>query len=57
MCPRMRDFLTIGCRVFDDEESRRVSRSGVVEKRMQFSVSSGRDAKTGAVRQFSGWLR
>ena len=50
------EFSTIGCRVFDDEESRRVAQIWVVEKRMQFFLfPAERDAKTGAVRQFSGW--
>jgi hypothetical protein len=50
------DLRTIGCRVFDDEESRRIAQIWVVEKRMQlFLFPAERDAKTGAVRGFSGW--
>ena len=50
------DLRTIGCRVFDDEDSRRVAQIWVVEKRMQFFLfPAERDAKTGAVREFSGW--
>jgi hypothetical protein len=50
------DLRTIGCRVFDDEDSRRVAQIWVVEKRMQFFLfPAERDARTGAVREFSGW--
>ena len=50
------DFRTIGCRVFDDDEARRVAQIWVVEKRMQFFLfSAERNAKTGVVLQFSGW--
>src|SRR6266853_4389702 len=50
------DFRTIGCRVFDDDESRRVAQIWVVEKRMQFFLfSAERNVKTGAVLHFPGW--
>lgn len=50
------DLRTIGCRVFDDEDSRRIAQIWVVEKRMQFFLfPAERDAKTGAVQEFSGW--
>ena len=50
------DFRTIGCRVFDDDEARRVAQIWVVDKRMQFFLfPAERDAKTGAVLQFPGW--
>lgn len=50
------DFRTIGCRVFDDEESRRIAQIWVAEKQMQFFLfPAERDSKTGAVLQFPGW--
>lgn len=50
------DFRTIGCRVFDDDESQRIAQIWVAEKRMQFFLFPGeRDTKTGAVLAFPGW--
>lgn len=50
------DFRTIGCRVFDDEESRRIAQIWVAEKQMQFFLfPAERDSKTGAVLPFPGW--
>src|SRR6266550_1257518 len=50
------DFRTIGCRVFDDEESRRIAQIWLAEKRMQlFLFPAERDVKTGAVLRFPGW--
>jgi hypothetical protein len=50
------DFRTIGCRVFDDDESQRIAQIWVVEKRMQFFLyPAERDTKTGAVLRFPGW--
>src|SRR5438034_907797 len=50
------DFRTIGCRVFDDEESRRVAQIWLAENRMQlFLFPAERDPKTGAVLRFPGW--
>ena len=50
------DFQTIGCRVFEDDESQRIAQIWVAEKRMQFFLfPAERDAKTGAALQFSGW--
>jgi len=50
------DFDTIGCRVFEDDESRRIAQIWVSEKRMQFFLfPAERDSKTGAVLRFSGW--
>jgi hypothetical protein len=50
------DFRTIGCRVFDDDESRRIAQIWVAEKRMQFFLfPADRDTKTGAVLRFPGW--
>jgi hypothetical protein len=50
------NFRTIGCRVFDDDESRRIAQIWVTEKRMQFFLfPAERDAKTGTVLHFPGW--
>lgn len=50
------DFQTIGCRVFDDEESRRIAQIWIAEKHMQFFLfPAERDVKTGAVLHFPGW--
>jgi len=50
------DFSTIGCRVFDDDESQRIAQIWVAEKRMQFFLfPAERDSKTGAVLRFPGW--
>lgn len=50
------DFQTIGCRVFDDDESQRIAQIWVGEKHMQFFLfPAERDVKTGAVLAFPGW--
>jgi len=50
------DFRTIGCRVFDDDESQRIAQIWVAEKRMQFFLfPAERDTKTGAALAFPGW--
>ena len=50
------ELRTIGCRVFDDEDSRRVGQIWVGEKKMQFFLfPAERDPKSGAAREFSGW--
>jgi len=50
------DFRTIGCRVFEDEESRRIAQIWLGEKRMQlFLFPAERNTKTGAVLRFPGW--
>src|SRR5881394_3008102 len=50
------DFKTIGCRVFEDEESHRVAQIWLVENRMQlFLFPAERNTKTGAVLRFPGW--
>jgi hypothetical protein len=50
------EFGTIGCRVFEDDESRRIAQIWVSEKRMQFFLfPAERDIKTGAVHRFPGW--
>jgi len=54
--PEFADFRTIGCRVFDDDESQRIAQIWVAEKRMQFFLfPAERNAKTGAVLKFPGW--
>ena len=54
--PEFADFRTIGCRVFDDDESRRIAQIWVAERRMQFFLfPAERNAKTGAVLKFPGW--
>ena len=50
------DFRTIGCRVFEDEESRRIAQIWLAEKRLQlFLFPAERNSKTGAVLGFPGW--
>jgi hypothetical protein len=50
------DFRTIGCRVFEDDESQRIAQIWVAEQRMQFFLfPAERNAKTGAVLRFPGW--
>jgi hypothetical protein len=54
--PEFADFRTIGCRVFEDEESRRIAQIWLAEKRLQlFLFPAERDTKTGAVLGFPGW--
>jgi hypothetical protein len=54
--PEFADFHTIGCRVFEDDQSQRVAQMWVSEKRMQFFLfPAERDVKSGAVLRFSGW--
>jgi hypothetical protein len=54
--PEFADFPTIGCRVFENEESQRIAQIWVSEKRMQFFLfPAERDTKTGAVMRFPGW--
>jgi hypothetical protein len=54
--PEFAELKTLGCRVFDDEEGRRVAQIWVVEKKMQFFLfPAERDPKTGKAREFSGW--
>jgi hypothetical protein len=54
--PEFADLKTLGLRVFDDEEGRRVAQVWAVEKRMQFFLfPADRDPKNGATKHFSGW--
>src|SRR3954453_13675035 len=49
-------FKTLGARVFDDDEVRRVAQIWLVEKRMQFFLFPAEpDPKTGKVTHFSDW--
>jgi hypothetical protein len=50
------DFRTLGCRVFEDDESQRIAQIWVAERRMQFFLfPAERNSKTGAVLRFPGW--
>lgn len=50
------ELQTIGCRVFEDEESRRIAQIWLAENRMQlFLFPAERDSKTGAILRFPGW--
>jgi hypothetical protein len=50
------DSRTIGCRVFEDEESRRIAQIWLAEKRLQlFLFPAERNPKTGVVLGFPGW--
>src|SRR4029450_6157914 len=54
--PEFADFHTIGCRVFEDDQSQRVAQIWGSEKRMQlFLFPAERDIKSGAVLRFPGW--
>ncbi len=54
--PEFADLRTLGCRVFDDEEGKRVAQVWLVEKRMQlFFFPADRDVKTGVAQHFDGW--
>ena len=54
--PQFADYQTIGCRVFEDEESRRIAQIWLAENRMQlFLFPAERNTKTGAVLSFPGW--
>ena len=54
--PEFANLRTIGYRVFDDEDGRRVGQVWVTEKKMQFFLfPAERNPKTGAVRSFPGW--
>jgi hypothetical protein len=54
--PEFADFRAIGCRIFEDEESRRIAQIWLAEKRMQlFLFPAERNIKTGTVLRFPGW--
>jgi hypothetical protein len=54
--PEFAEFHTIGCRVFEDDQSQRVAQIWVAERRMQFFLfPAERDVKSGAVLRFPGW--
>ena len=49
------DFKTLGSRLFDDDEVRRVAQIWVKEKRMQFFLFPAEPNKEGKVNDFSDW--
>ncbi|MEP6937911.1 MAG: hypothetical protein ABI871_07565 [Chthoniobacterales bacterium] len=54
--PKFASFRTLGCRVFDDDEVRRVAQIWVTEKHMQFFLfPAEKNPKDGRVQNFSGW--
>jgi hypothetical protein len=54
--PEFADFRTIGCRVFEDDESQRIAQIWVAEKRMQFFLfPAERNAKTGTILRLPAW--
>lgn len=54
--PEFADLKTLGVRVFDDEEGRRVAQVWAVDKKIQFFLfPAERDPKTGATKHFNGW--
>jgi hypothetical protein len=48
-------FKTLGSRVFDDDEVRRVAQIWVKEKRMQFFLFPAEPNKSGKINDFSDW--
>ncbi len=56
VAPEFAGLRTTACRVFDDDEGRRVAQISVREKRMQFFLfPAERDVKDARPREFSGW--
>lgn len=54
--PEFAQLRTLGVRVFDDDEARRVAQISVPEKRMQFFLfPAERNPKDAKVREFTGW--
>ncbi len=49
------EFKTLGSRVFDDDEVRRVAQIWVKEKRMQFFLFPAEPDKQGKINDFSDW--
>jgi hypothetical protein len=49
------EFKTLGARVFDDDEVRRVAQIWIKEKRMQFFLFPAEPDKQGKVTDFSDW--
>jgi hypothetical protein len=49
------EFKTLGARVFDDDEVRRVAQIWIKEKRMQFFLFPAEPDKQGAITDFSDW--
>ena len=53
--PEFAQFRTLGARVFDDDEVRRVAQIWIKEKRMQFFLFPAEPDKDGKVTDFSDW--
>jgi hypothetical protein len=54
--PEFADLRTVGCRVFDDDESRRVAQIWIVEKHMQlFLFPTDKDSKGQPAPDFFDW--
>jgi hypothetical protein len=49
------EFKTLGTRVFDDDEVRRVAQIWIKEKRMQFFLFPAEPDKGGRIKDFSDW--
>jgi hypothetical protein len=49
------EFKTLGARVFDDDEVRRVAQIWIKEKRMQFFLFPAEPDKEGTITDFSDW--
>ena len=49
------EFKTLGTRVFDDDEVRRVAQIWIKEKRMQFFLFPAEPDKQGKINDFSDW--
>jgi hypothetical protein len=49
------EFKTLGARVFDDDEVRRVAQIWIKEKRMQFFLFPAEPDKQGKINDFSDW--
>jgi hypothetical protein len=49
------EFKTLGARVFDDDEVRRVAQIWIKEKRMQFFLFPAEPDKEGKINDFSDW--
>lgn len=56
IAPEFADFRTLGCRVFDDDEGRRVAQIYLVEKRMQlFLFPAEKDQQGKTAPDFDDW--
>lgn len=55
VAPEFAHFRTLGCRVFDDDESHRVAQIAIAEKRMQFFLFPAEKKKDGRDADWTGW--